>query len=143
MDNSNGDEKKILSRSLQRLELSLSTGFPAFITSHGYAIDKHVHTLQRMCFLSQVKQWKESNFPEAKFAKLADLCSAFEERAGSTIIIETTTGTSNKRLDFTLRKKNISKTNITCIGLGKTVMFAAKPEVSYRVKYGQKKIQII
>ena len=143
LDNSNGDEKKILSRSFKRLELSLSTGFPAFITSHGYEIDKHAHALDRMCFLSKVRHWKESNFPEAKFAKLADLCSAFEERAGSSISIDTTTRSGNKFVDFRLRKRESSKTNITCIGLGKTVMFDVLPEVSYRVKYGQKKIQII
>ena len=71
LDNSNGNKDIISLRSMKRLELSLSSGFPAFLTSHGYEIDKHVNTLKKMRFFDKIYRWKETYFPDAKFAKLS------------------------------------------------------------------------
>ena len=105
LDNSNSNENIILSRSIKRLELSLSTGFPAYITSHGYEIDRHINVLNKMCFFDKIYHWKETTFPDAKFAKLANVCSAFAARTGASIIIEPKINKSGRLIDFSVRKK--------------------------------------
>ena len=143
LDNSNGNKDVIFLRSVKRLELSLSSGFPAFLTSHGYEIDKHETVLNKMCFFDTIYHWKETNFPDAKFAKLTDICSAYEARIGTSITIEQKANKREKFVDFSVRKKGLKTSDITCIGMMKTLRFSPKSNKPLRLKYGQKKIQII
>ena len=143
LGNSSGRGDNILSRSEKRLELSLSTGFPAFLTSHGYEIDKHVNTLKKMRFFDKIYRWKETYFPDAKFAKLSDICDAYEARAGSSITILKKTHKAERCIDFSVRKKGMKTSDITCVGMGKILRSSHSCNKPICLDYGQKTLQII
>ena len=143
LDYSNSNEDIILFRSKKRLELSLSTGFPAFLTSHGYEIDRHINALNKMCFFDKIYHWKETTFPDAKFAKLSSVCSAYAARTGASIIIKPKTNKNERLIDFSVRNKGTKTLDITCLGMAKTLRFSLTTNKSSRLNYGQKKIQVI